>query len=860
MSEAFRWWLVLEVVGIMLLPLCLALFRRLPDRGYALSKPFALIVLGYVFWLLNSVHLLPNSARAMYFTLFLLMCIAGLFAYRDRDNLREWFRRYWYYAVGVELLFLLVFAVAVWARAMVGNISGTEQPMDLMFINAAYRADHFPPKDPWLSGHTVAYYYFGYVLVAMMSRLSDVQTDIGYNIGLATIAAMALVGAAGLVYNLVRMREDALPVSPLPPSSRPATARQSRKAQDAASAAMPVTEPQPVAPEPSAVGVTAFGWRPPVFGVVGGMMLVLMGNLVWVFQYLSSVGMGGTRFYDWVDVSGLKSDGANAKWGPLWYPSDFFAFFGASRIYPLSHADNARVITEFPMFSFLLGDIHPHVMALPFVLLVVGAALSLYRSSEPLDITFWLQRPLALVAVAMLLGGVGFINTWDVVPLTTVLVGMAFLSNFGRVRAITGDLLLQVASFAAPLILLAFLLYIPFFISISGNSQANGLGAVVSNDGITRPGTRPFHLLLFWGPLFAIALPFVAARLLSLRDRITPRLIAFSLAPAAAIIVAWAFAFLVEKGELPLISAPFPVENLGGHAQGIFTQIGDRGVAWLTALALGLMLAGAIAALVLEVTAEREEERDSVIFALGLIVLALLLILGCEFFFVGDVFHSRMNTVFKLYYEAWLLLALGGGFALYYLAARWRSSFPREQEFRVGWGALVALVIAGAALYPVGGSFNRTYRADGDLQGIKYFNVDDRKAIDFLSGQAQGQDLVIAEAVGGDYTSAARISVATGIPAILGWGGHEDQWRGGTTKARAGRFEDVNLLYKTKDTAQMTQILKKYGVTYVYVGPLERTTYPDGDFEKFKSLPVAYQSGAVTIYRAASLIGEVSAR
>ncbi len=84
MSEAFRWWLVLELVGITLLPLCVALFRPLPDRGYALSKPFGLLFLGYTFWMLNSLQILPNSFGGIVAALLLLGAISGIFAYRDR--------------------------------------------------------------------------------------------------------------------------------------------------------------------------------------------------------------------------------------------------------------------------------------------------------------------------------------------------------------------------------------------------------------------------------------------------------------------------------------------------------------------------------------------------------------------------------------------------------------------------------------------------------------------------------------------------------------------------------------------------------------------------------------------------------
>jgi uncharacterized membrane protein len=128
-----------------------------------------------------------------------------------------------------------------------------------------------------------------------------------------------------------------------------------------------------------------------------------------------------------------------------------------------------------------------------------------------------------------------------------------------------------------------------------------------------------------------------------------------------------------------------------------------------------------------------------------------------------------------------------------------------------------------------------------------------------MERQAQGQNVVIAEAVGNDYTLAARISAATGVPAILGWKGHEDQWRSKVCKPCAGRFEDVNMLYQTTDKAVMDRILKKYDVTYVYVGDLEQRTYGGGGMEKFKSLPVAFQSGAVTIYRAKGVAGEVEA-
>lgn len=827
MSETLRWWLILQVIGMVQLPLCLAFFRRLPDRGYALSKPFGLLLLGYTFWLLNSMRALPNSAAGIVFTLVLLGLVAAAFAFREREGITGWLAGHWQYVVGVEALFLAVFAIGVFLRSQVGQISGTEQPMDLMFVNAATRAAHFPPKDPWLSGHTVAYYYFGYLMVAMTGRLAGVTTDVAYNIGIAMIATMALIGAAGIVYNLVQMRETAL---------------EPRPADDAP----PVGKKLP--------------WRAPVFGLAGGLMLVVMGNLVWVFQFASAYGLFGKRLYDWVDVSGLTANELRHNW----YPARFFAFFDASRVYRLNDVD-FRAITEFPMFSFILGDLHPHVMALPFVLVAVGTALTFYRSREPLDVTFWLQRPAALVMGAIVVGGLAFINTWDIVTMAFVVVATAFVSNYTRIRALTADLFVQIISFAAPLLLLAVLLYSPFLVSIWGNSQADGIGAVVSNKDITVPGTRPFHLLLFWGPLFVIVLPLIGVRLLGQRARITARAAAIAAAPGVLIVIVWLLLFGFEKAT--------GSGHLGNHAGNLGTQIADRGTGWITDAFLLIALPPALLALWLELTGSTSRlERESVVFALVLAATALLLILGTEFFYVGDVFNSRMNTVFKLYYQAWLLLAIAAGFALYYATSSWRALVPGEVSYRGLWLAGGAVVLAGAALYPLGGTANRLRpyneqgaraTSSGALEGLRYnsnYAADDLPAIAWLNDRAQGQHDVIAEAVGNDYTSAARISAATGMPTILGWKGHEDQWRSKVCKPCVGRFEDVGTLYRTSDTAAMNAIIKKYNVTYIYVGSLEHSMYDgSGGLQKFKDLTVAYQQGAVTIYRVTSSTGVLGA-
>ena len=89
----------------------------------------------------------------------------------------------------------------------------------------------------------------------------------------------------------------------------------------------------------------------------------------------------------------------------------------------------------------------------------------------------------------------------------------------------------------------------------------------------------------------------------------------------------------------------------------------------------------------------------------------------------------------------------------------------------------------------------------------------------------------------------------TGLPTLLGWGGHESQWRGNYEEP-ARREPDIDTLYNTIDLQQAQALLDKYNITYVLVGPLERERYTPSGLNKFVALmEIAFQADDVTIYR-----------
>ena len=108
--------------------------------------------------------------------------------------------------VTTEVLFLVAFGLLALLRAGNPTLDNAEKPMELMFINSILRSPSFPPHDGWLSGYAISYYYFGYVMTAMLAQLSGVTGSIAHNLMTALVFALAAIGAYGLLFNLLATR------------------------------------------------------------------------------------------------------------------------------------------------------------------------------------------------------------------------------------------------------------------------------------------------------------------------------------------------------------------------------------------------------------------------------------------------------------------------------------------------------------------------------------------------------------------------------------------------------------------------------------------------------------------------------
>jgi YYY domain-containing protein len=248
--------------------------------------------------------------------------------------------------------------------------------------------------------------------------------------------------------------------------------------------------------------------------------------------------------------------------------------------------------------------------------------------------------------------------------------------------------------------------------------------------------------------------------------------------------------------------------------------------------------------------------HPSIQFVLLCAVAGLLLTLSVEFVYLIDNFRVRMNTIFKFYFQAWVLMAIASAFAVYWLN-RAREGIPRAEKlvrglFLIGFWALFAF----GMVYPVLGNYSRAGGFDHEptLDGTAYLAVgqaDDYAAIAWLNENVEGAPIILeAPGSGGSsYVYEGRVSALTGLPTLLGWAGHEGQWRG-SYEIQSARDPEIEMIYNTPDPELARTLLEKHGVTYVYVGPTERSTYEQRGLRKFgQFMDVVYENDGVTIYK-----------
>src|SRR5262245_43470107 len=171
MSALIVWWLLLEVLGLAVLPLVARVFSARMHYGYAFAKIAAALLFTYVAWILAEI---TGASFRLCLGISAVMCLAAsaAAAFSMRDELLKWLRQGGARSLLIhDALWTAGFLVFAWQRSLGPEIFGAEKYMDFAFFNSLMRSDGMPPEDPWMSGEIFNYYYFGYLMVSNLGRL-----------------------------------------------------------------------------------------------------------------------------------------------------------------------------------------------------------------------------------------------------------------------------------------------------------------------------------------------------------------------------------------------------------------------------------------------------------------------------------------------------------------------------------------------------------------------------------------------------------------------------------------------------------------------------------------------------------------
>ena len=847
MTAFFIWYIILTLLGWLTFPLIYTLFPALADRGYTLARAAGLLIWGYVFWLLASLGVAQNDKGGILFALVILIGLSIFSGLNRQSEIVNFLQSNKSLIITTEILFFIAFAFLAFVRSANSDLTGTERPMELAFINGILRSPTFPPQDPWLSGYAISYYYFGYVMTAMLASISGINGSAAHNLMTALVFALGAIGSYGILYNLLSRADDG---------------KQTTDSDEEPSASR-------LLPSVSALLAPFFLLLVSNFGTL--LEIMHQGGLFWVKD--PKTGEYSSRFWIWMDMRELSQPPAI----PFhWIPLDrYLWWWRSSRIiqdYDMLGKWTGDVIDEFPFFSFLLGDLHPHVLAIPFSLLAISVALNLFLGGWRGEINFPLGIRLHInyagfAFAALVLGGLAFLNTWDILVAAALIVS-AYVLWCAHEDGWTWSRLEDLFTLAIPLGIFSLLLYFPFYLGFS--SQAGGL---LPNFMYPSRGT---HLWVMWGtlliPIFAYLLYYssgVKQLAASLSDsklsdsRVKPNWkLGFSLGLGFTFSLLLLTFFLGWLGTI--VEKDFVTYFLDSQGMNATQYISATTLRRLTYIGSLITLLAVLipslsflfASYQLPIT-NYESPADSAspsafclppsAFVLLIITIGALLVLAPEFVYLRDQFGYRINTVFKFYYQAWMLWSLAAAFGAAVLLQNLRG--VANIAFRV----LIGLVVFFGLLYPVFGLMTKTnnfkpvfgFTLD-DFDRVQRETPDEAAAVEFLLTAPDG---IIAEAVGDGYSGYARISMLTGLQTVLGWPGHEAQWRG-TSEPQGTRREDIERLYVTARWDEAQAIIKQYNIRYIYIGVLERVSMQVNE-EKFRlHLTPAFQEGGVVIYEA----------
>ena len=805
------WYLLLFFLGLIVFPFVYAIFSGLPDRGYPLIRIGGLILTTWLAWFLGSLKILPFSQLTICLCIGLILILSAGLAYRQRKALSGYVRSHWKYILVTEGIFLVLFLLILYIR--LGNPDlwnpwlGGEKPMDFAFFNAVLKSVFFPPENPWFSGHTINYYYYGYVIASIPTKLLGILPSIAFNLILPSWFAMTGVGVFCVGFNLVAALHKNSDPGGLDPSGV-----------------------KPLPKTGSGNPNRLINGLPYLAGVFALVAVLFLGNLSEVrilWEHLPDATGSGAPITSFSDRVGAVIGGAiQVLTGQSSLPGGKGTwYFDASR--PILPNGPDTPIAEFPYFTFLYGDLHAHLLTMPIYALAFGWILSLLL--WPVSDRKWSRRILSLIAAGLIFGSFRAAHTWDF-PTFMGLGALVILWDAWRTR--TGSIrrtILVIIGYELAFVGIAAAFYWPF----------------------TQWFNTEYTSLQFWTGrrtplidyLFVFGLSLFVLVSLLIRDLFSTLKTGFR-----------RWASVSKDGNY------FSSWHIKRYLI-ILLCVCVLGLLWwfdYQVLILGIpLLVGIAYILIFKRELSTLRRITWILFGIGLSITLFVEV----FVLSGDT--GRSNTVFKFYNQAWFFFGLAISLALIDLLSE-MSHWHRPLKYI--WGIILGILVLCAASYPLIATGQKMTDRWPDIQNPPHsldgaafmlgdagspagtqpaiYNDDNRllnlshdyAAIVYMQDHITGSP-VIVEGHTEEYRWGSRFSIYTGLPSVVGWSWHvrqQDSLLDGAIIDK--RIDDVNNFYNVPDIQAAIDFLNRYQVQYIIVGDLERAYYAPEGIAKFQEM------------------------
>ncbi|SCW31444.1 Chlor_Arch_YYY domain-containing protein [Ruminococcaceae bacterium YRB3002] len=852
------WCIYLFLLALPVLPLGAFLFKGAHGGGYILTQTLGIVAVSLFTWTLTHLKIYMFTRPLLFLAMVVIAFICYLAKPLREAFIKEVKKPYYIEKLAIELtVFTVVFTILCFYKGFTPSINGQEKFMDYGFVMSMVRSPKLPAVDMWLSGYSINYYYFGQFIWAMVIKLSGTPGPVGYNLAMTSAIAIPFAMAFGIgtmLFGFMSERTNHIK------------------------------------------GIWAVIFRY-ITGTFAGFTTILFGNSHSFFYDENSVGNGILQI--------LSKWGVNVGKTTEFYYPDSTRFIGHNPDSQILDAmgniidEGDYTIEEFPFYSFLVADLHAHVISMMVVLLIMGIAICCLantdhpdsyeynvvpkRISKAVKIKIFkteyrrLLTP-GLVAMSVLLGVAQMTNFWDFLiyfifgSMTLLIINtrrskvftdisgficfavnvaailLAYLNNGGLPFV---HVLLQMLILVFSYLLvcfepnaltrtsfgMSFMFTVAFITALPFNA---GFDMISNSLGKVTHSSSLYQLIILWGLHVLIALLFILFTVLYknydiLNDR---ELKARS----------------KQQNSSPAIS-DIPAE---GFANPVAAFIGRRNII------------------------------D--VFACGMVLVALLLIAAPEIFYVRDIYTSgylRANTMFKFTFAAFIILGMSISYGI--MRMLWITTSRNRHSVAtliVGIASFVLVCIIPGHYMFVGmkqrcgdTTILSNYQGlDGTCYLTDYYSPDGYievegnlnsyyEAITWLNDNVTGSP-VIAEAYGESYHDNNIVSAYTGLPTVIGWQTHEWLWRfHGIVDEESDllisdpdydvwdiylspRHNDIDMLYLSDDPEVVRYVINKYGIEYIILGNLEYYKYDYDNTETFKQVgEIVFTSENLNIFK-----------